>query len=1832
MADDELDPSGNLAAETGNAYEVIRNRLNRQSRELGDKLAELNRRRIQTFGGTRMEIIGRARIRTENNCVPRDIIEVDGEHLLFGYNVFVGMRPEVAVGDVFSLHRMEHGEEGYEFPAVPLKNSFLDDDRFVADFKEVYRYYKDAHLSLLRNVETRKLAVFQTGQTLLDIKVFRWQKGGDGRLSYIDNRGERDHVMPPQHDFQWMATTREQHVQGRHPHVSILDRVFVETVGGHLTIKVEDNTEDGEGIYNEPVRDINQSLGDAQIEYAALGILILLKIRPYREDQFRYLVFNTRTRQVTRIDAIGQACVQLPEDHGLIFPGGYYLQSGETKLFENEDFSDMGFLRAVRSPNGEDVLYVFLHRVQGRRVLLSYNLIRKEVATPIICHGHCLFEDGRMVVFRAEDGEPARVHPAQVWQTPYMSDEYAASVPAGESYLARVGNADLVRGISDGYSVKRLLDESEPTLAVYEGLIASITRMLDAYYWLDREESGHLLASLREIQQTAELILDEFEKVQHLKQQAKKALKAAEETQRELLSAMNRREQWQDINQYVEQLEALRRQRGHLISLKEQQRYLDRERVASLEQEIGEAFEQLSRDTVDFLLGEQALQPYHQELDDLQSEIAGAAKTTEAAPLADRLEQIGQGLDLLNEVLSSLTIDDPQLRTRILEAISEVYAKLNRARAEFSLHRKQLLSGEARAEFGARFKLFAQSVASAMAQADSVEQADSQLAGLMLHLDRLDEQFHEFDEFSLQIAGKRDEVRAEFEARKQTLREEQQRRALGLADTATRALEGIARRAANLKDRDAQNAFFVTDPGVGRIRDIAKRLRELGESGRAEELEGQLKSLRDQAARELLDKQEIFSADGNVIQLGRHAFGVNTQGLELTLIPRDSGGGKRLTLHLTGTDFFQDVRDERLDRQKRYWDQTLVSESGQVYRGEYLAAEIFFQARRSPAALETLRQAALGEDGLLKEARRVAAERYDEGYERGIHDADAARVLESLLRLYDGADLLRYRPDCRALAHLFWLFFPEREQCRVWEKSAKNLRELETLFGGGEEFSQQLIQELAEVMAEFAHAEHLPPNACSPEQAMRPTGGPAWETVMLLGAAEYLVEELKQEPLSLTLSRTAKQLAEGFWKDLERRGKRRQFEEDLGQLKHHLGRQVHLCLAWLGGWLDSDRETSLTKIFHSEVGEEGLSDNQWDILQAHLLETTVFLLTVQRINHRENSAEIVQTLDQMLGQHPRIRDRRLSLRLDEFLSRLRRYRNLHVPGFLAYREARRETLEQHRAALRLEEFKPRPLTTFVRNRLISEVYLPLIGDNFAKQMGSMGEIRRTDQMGLLLLISPPGYGKTTLMEYLAQRMGLVFVKINCPTLGHGVTSLDPGEAPNATARRELEKLNLALEMGNNVMLYLDDIQHSSPEFLQKFISLADAQRRVEGVWQGRSRTHDLRGKRFCVVMAGNPYTESGEVFKIPDMLANRADIYNLGDILGGREDLFALSYLENSLTSNPTLAPLANRDPEDLYRLIREARGENVPGSEFSHDYSAGERAELHAVLKKLFRVRDVLLKVNQQYIASAAQAGHYRVEPPFKLQGSYRNMNKLAEKVVAVMNDRELEDLISDHYQGEAQTLTGGAEENLLKLAELRGILTPEQQARWQAVKKTFNRLQASGDPEADPVTRVVNQLGNLNQQLQEFRDSLYQNGRQGNAVLLQHLGQLNGHLAGLPKLLQNQGKLQRQPLEDLTRALAELPNLATHLAEQKPEIQVVNRLPDTLEPAIRQLVELIDHSLLPVVKQFERKSRLDLVIWQRLKEVSHTLREIDQEAFRRARVQRKREPSMLEDLPGPG
>ncbi|KOX11346.1 DNA repair ATPase [Nocardiopsis sp. NRRL B-16309] len=1634
-------------------YEVLRARLRDQTGELARRTEALNDRRLEVFGGTELALLGTERIRTEHNCVPRDIVSVgravgagaDGAMILFGYNVFIGMKRETHVPDVFSLHRYERDGEGFTFADAPgdAAPGLLDDERFRQDFGQLYRYYRDAHLLQLRKVEDRLLAVFQTGPRTEDVRVLRWSVSPAGEVAYLDARGERDHVFPPSHDFAWVETTREDHVAGRHPHISILDELFVETLNGDLTIKVENNTEVGEGIYAEPVDEPLQSLADAQVHYARVGALILMKVLPYNETTWRYLVFNTRTKEVERLDGIGQSCQRLPDDQGLIFPGGYYLATGTARTFDT-DVTDLEFERVVRSPNGEDVLYVFHSREDGRSLLLSYNTIRKEVANPIVCHGYSLFDDGTMTVFRDGTGEPTRVHPMQVWRTPFVSDVYAAAQPAGTGPLERIGNADLVRGVSECLSVARIASDMRPSTEVFEALIASCRRVSDQFHWLGDPELGDLAEPLSQVRATAEKVLEEFETVQALTRQAAEALAEAESRAASLIRT-SRGEAPRSAEGWVARLTELRRAQGQAATLREM-RYVDADRLADLDHRMGEEIAAAGRRTVAFLEQDDAFAGYHSEVDRLVADAEAIDAVTAATAVGERIAEQTEGLQVVTEVIGSLDIGDAQVRTRILERISEVMGGINRARATLESRRKELLALEGRAEFAAEFSLLGQAITGALAAADSPDRCDEQLGRIMLQLENLESRFAEFDDFLGELSDKREDVYEAFSTRKQSLVDERSRRADRLASSAARVLEGVHRRVSTLSTLEDINTYFASDAMVTRLRRTVEEMRALGDTVRAEELDGQILAARQEAGRALRDRADLFEggAGGETIRLGRHRFAVNTQPVDLTLTPHQG----EMSVAVTGTDFRAPVTDEAFQETRYLWDRMLVSESERVYRAEYLATSILAAAEEGAdgSSLRALVEADVqSENGsLLDIVRGVAETRYDEGYERGVHDHDAARILSALLRLRTGAGLLRYPGPVRAVAQLFWAYGTDEDQRAAWRTRAGSLARAREVFGARRSAAiDGLRGELARGVDAF----------------LTETG--LYQDTELDLVGEYLFEELAADGPSergFVSGAGARLLLDRFHRALgsAQETTRRAFAEDLRRLDGDVAARHQLVSAWL-------------EAFASTL-EEGSFD------AGDLPEAAVIELTGPEVERYESSAAVHERVTGLLGSHPRVRERSLDVRLDEILPRTRAFRQRDVPAYRDFQRRRNELVAAERERLRLEEYKPKVMSGFVRNRLLDESYLPLIGDNLAKQLGAAGDDKRTDQSGLLLLISPPGYGKTTLMEYVASRLGLVFVKVNGPALGHAVTSLDPAEAPDATSRQEVEKISFALEMGSNTMLYLDDIQHTNPELLQKFISLCDGQRRMEGVWEGRTRTYDLRGKRFAVCMAGNPYTEQGKKFRIPDMLANRADVYNLGDVLSGKEELFALSYIENALTSNPTLSPLSSRDREDVYTFVRMARGDDSVGTdELKHPYSATEVERILSVLRKLLRVQEVVLANNQAYIASAAQSEDARSEPPFQLQGSYRNMNRLAEKIVPVMNDAEVEAAIDDHYLGEAQTLTSGAEANLLKLAELRGVMTPEQKTRWEEVKAGFLRGRALGGSEDDPMTRAIGAMGLL-------------------------------------------------------------------------------------------------------------------------------------------------------------
>ncbi|ROZ79037.1 DNA repair ATPase [Ramlibacter sp. WS9] len=1653
LATSPADAAAGLVAASG-SYELLKTRLSAQGDALRQKSQVLNDARLAQFGRAEQALVLRTLARTENNCVARDIVRI-GDQLLFGYNVFIGLRKETAVGDVFGLYRLASREGAQDLESVPLPGSFLEDARFASDFKELYAYYKNAQLIQLRVVPGKLLAAFQIGQQLHDLRVFRWQVDADGTIHYLDNRGERDIALPPSHDFEWTATTREDHVGGKHPHVNILDTVFVETVGGDLTIKVENNTESGRGIYSEPVEDANQSLADAEIAYAKLGLLVLLRVKPYRELSTRYLVFNIRTQQVERIDAIGESCVQLPEDHGIVFPGGYYLQSGEFKRFDlPADVADnLRFKRMLRSPNGEDVLYVFYRPGSGHYALFTYNLIDKTLAAPLFANGYAMFSDGRVLVFQAGASEPARMHPMQLWQTAFASEEHAGAARAGTGLFARIGNADLVRGISDLMGISRAVREQVATRAAYEDLIRQCTRVSDAYFWLDEAEAGEPLKELREIGDTARGTLAEFEKVDQIRRETAKALEEGEARQKALMVEIAAT-LWRRPEDFISALGRLRERRGHLETLKEL-RYTDLARIESMNNALAAEQQRVGERAMQFLGDDKAFANHQQSLVKLAADLQTASTSQGLAIVLEALDETAAGLDLLAEQLGGLPGGDAVLRTGILDRISALYTEINRLRADARNRRKAMGSREAAAEFGAQFKLFGQAVDNALDFADSPEKCDEALTRLLAQLEELEGRFAEQDTFLADIAAKREAVYEALTARKQSLAQARQQRVQGLMDAAGRILDGAQRRTAQFSALEEVHSYFAADMLIAKLRNLIGDLRAVKAQVQADDVDTRLKTCRDQALRAVRDRRELVSEDGDTLRLGRHLFTIGRQPLDLTLAPQ----GESLAFHITSTDYMVPAADARLDALKAWWHQALPSETPQMARAEYLAGCMLDAAQQGQDALdwsllqEQAAQRDEGHAGLLLQARAFAGQRYQEGYEKGVHDEDAARILAALVRMRDAAGLLAWGPAERALALLYWQdgrFGGERE---TLQRRARAAIQVQQLFGATDEL-KQLETECANALSDFAAAIAFEPPGATAVDGM---GGPA--SALCAQAAAYLVRELASEGGAEVwcISGAGEDLAAALLRELERGGQLAAWQRDIEASTP--AERWRLARGWVAAFAAAREPQALA----------------WADDAAGLLAVPV---KRQRVN-----AELDHEVSGLRSEHPRIVEGKLALNLNDFGRRFAEHRQGVVPGFAAMQRLRHELITSEKARLKLGQFQARPLSTFVRNRLIHDTYLPLVGDNLAKQIGTAGEGNRTDRMGLLLLISPPGYGKTTLLEYVADRLGLVFVRINCPALGHAVTSIDPASATNSAARQELEKINLALAMGSNVMLYLDDIQHTSAEFLQKFIGLADGTRRIEGTWEGEGRTYDLRGKRFAIAMAGNPYTESGDVFKIPDMLANRSDIYNLGDVLGGQQALFSLSYIENSLTSNAALQPLASRDPADVYRLVQLAQGEDVAGGSFTHGYSQAELEELKALLQRLFRARDLLLKVNLAYIESAAQRDAYRTEPPFKLQGSYRNMAKLAGKITPLMTDAELDGLLRDHYRGEAQTLTTGAQENLLKLAQLMGSATPEESERWRTICGEFVRQRKAGGEDADGSTRVANALLDISRAVDELK-----------------------------------------------------------------------------------------------------------------------------------------------------
>ncbi|MCP3854164.1 MAG: AAA family ATPase [Actinomycetia bacterium] len=1597
----------------GGSYELLRRRLASQARQLVSGAEAVDSRRIATFSSSRLKLVGSDRLSTDVIGQARDIVRI-GDLLLFGYNVGLDLA-SVEPEHVFALYRAG-GAGGRPHPElVPVDPSdpayFLGDPVFREEFAKLYRFYGKARFIDLRASTTQLLAVFQVGDRISDVVVLRWAVADDGSVAFIDSRGDRDYTWPPAHDFMWTVCGREDQRAGAHPTVVVDNEVFVGFRNGRLQLRTEDGSPGGRVVVDEEVEAPGQSLADVEVAWFGLGDVLLLRVSLYGEAE-RFYVFGRRSGSGTRVDAIGAACRILPGEDGVVFPGGYHLASTGTRVFE-VDAQEMVFEEAVVSPNGEDVLYVFHRPENGDYLLLPYNLVRKEITQVIPCHGFGAFGDGSMVLFRGgpDDSAAARAHPVQWWETPF-TDPDIEQVVGDDRWIVTVGNPTLVRGLADVYDLGRLIDQAESSERTWEAIIVAARRALDTHLWFGDDEAGGLHDQLRGLLGTAGQIVDEYARVRRLRGEA---VRRTDEARMGIRRTIDSAGQAGEPGAVVSALGELQRARGETSLLSDVPEVSDAD-VSALIDELDGALAQLADRAVSVLDSDTAFARFTDQLDLLVTEGTAAPTTAEVDSVGERLTTLRTDLGAVVDAVTSLDAGDPTVRTRIVRRVADTTAAANRAQAVLAGHRRGLSESESAEAFDAELALVEQTLAGVVVSLETPEDCDAELARLLVNVERIEARYADDPERVASVAEQRERVAEIIGNRRTELADARARRAARITEAANRLLATIGRRAAEVDDDAAVAGFFAADQMVSRVRSLADDLDELGERGLAQEIRAELAATAEEAARQVRDRKALTADDGS-IDFGGFRFAPNHQPFDVVLSPAGDG---RIGAAVTGTEYRADVT-ERLGEFADLLDQSVPSETPTIYRGEYLAWVVMAEAEKADGVAELISRAA-APDRMVDHCRAAAERRHLDGYQRGVHDDDAARILSSVLPHSAAEPRLR---------HPGWV----RAQARMWlaELGPDHVDQLAARIGGACTARQRLGASgpLDDVVAAL--------QADAPRSAPWYPGDGHWSAVL-----GYLVDQFEDGPVPLVAASTARTLVTRLNERLGREG-----VADLEASMTGSPDPLAAARAWVAAYVEGDGSPESLALDIDEAA---------GLLAAPHVET---------VDATHPGAIAITGL---AGDHPRIEGGQLLVRLDELAERVGRHHRTMEDRWPRYAEARRRVIAEVRAQVDVDEHRPRVMAGFVRNRLIDEALLPLVGANLGRQLGTVDQTELA-RSGLMVMISPPGYGKTTLMSWVADRLGLLMVKVNGPALGQDTTSLDPAAAPNAAARAEVEKINLAFRFGRNVMLFLDDVQYTAPELLSRFIPLADATRRIEGVIDGEPTTFDLRGKRFCVVMAGNPYTTGGR-FELPDMLVNRSDVHNLGDVADSHRVAFELSYLENSLTACPTLAPHAAKLADDIELVLAMADGRRAVASDgLNHRWDSSELGDAVRTIRHLRRAQEVLLLVNESYVRSAAMRDEDRIVPPFLLQGSYRNMARLASRIVPVMTDDELDVAVDEHYRAEAQTLTEKAEENLLALAAKRDRLADADQVRWDAITERWAGMAAAADP-AGRIAEAIDRL----------------------------------------------------------------------------------------------------------------------------------------------------------------
>jgi hypothetical protein len=233
------------------------------------------------------------------------------------------------------------------------------------------------------------------------------------------------------------------------------------------------------------------------------------------------------------------------------------------------------------------------------------------------------------------------------------------------------------------------------------------------------------------------------------------------------------------------------------------------------------------------------------------------------------------------------------------------------------------------------------------------------------------------------------------------------------------------------------------------------------------------------------------------------------------------------------------------------------------------------------------------------------------------------------------------------------------------------------------------------------------------------------------------------------------------------------------------------------------------------------------------------------------------------------------------------------------------------------------------------------------------------------------------------------------------------------------------------------------------------------------------------------------------------------------------------------------------------------------------------------------------------------------------------------VLTDAELENVVADHYRSEAHALASGAEHNLLKLAEIRGQLAEAERARWDDIKRAYNRHQLlQGADKGDKTAHIIAQLTSFNDNLDRIRTTIAAAAKRPDEGELEQTLQTS-----LGALNETMAKLALAQQTELAGAIAKV---GEALGQEKapPKVEIVNTLPAQYVNVYKHHVDTIETVLVPLVQGLAQQQRISEQVQVTLNQIAENLHgvieELGHQKRRDVRVLRveKRPPSS----PGPG